>query len=225
MINIDDKTRRLSQATIVIGYKQENKAESIEFEIPDYLKEYGKKICFKTKDGKWHEKHCWKKMLLNGTEKVGVSGDSTNEILAIVYDINNAVDGFGYSNYFLYSSQVELNKMSVYNGGKNLRVNVSKMQFADSESFKAKLKELYEAGTPVIIYYKLAEPILLECTEAQSKVLDEIYSKAHTYKNITNISAESAEVNPIINIKYLKDAEKYIENKIKTALTEINANN
>lgn len=52
MINIDDKTRRLSQATIVVGYKQENKAESIEFEIPEYLKEYGKKICFKTKDGK-----------------------------------------------------------------------------------------------------------------------------------------------------------------------------
>ena len=52
MINIDDKTRRLSQATIVVGYKQENKAETIEFEIPDYLKEYGKKICFKTKDGK-----------------------------------------------------------------------------------------------------------------------------------------------------------------------------
>lgn len=52
MISIDDKTRRLSQATIVVGYKQENKAESIEFEIPGYLKEYGKKICFKTKDGK-----------------------------------------------------------------------------------------------------------------------------------------------------------------------------
>lgn len=52
MINIDDKTRRLSQATIVVGYKQENKAESIEFKIPNYLKEYGKKICFKTKDGK-----------------------------------------------------------------------------------------------------------------------------------------------------------------------------
>lgn len=52
MISIDDKTRRLSQATIVVGYKQENKAESIEFEIPGYLKKYGKKICFKTKDGK-----------------------------------------------------------------------------------------------------------------------------------------------------------------------------
>ena len=52
MINIDDKTRKLSQASIVIGYKQENKAESIEFEIPDYLKDFGKKICFKTKTGK-----------------------------------------------------------------------------------------------------------------------------------------------------------------------------
>lgn len=180
---------------------------------------------FVRQDGKWYEKHCWKKMLLNGTEKVGVSGASTNEILAIVYDINNAVDGFGYSNYFLYSSQVELNKINVYNAGKSLRVNVSKMQFADSEAFTTKLKELYEAGTPVIIYYKLAEPILLECTEAQSKELNEIYNKAHTYKNITNISAESSEVNPTLNIKYLKDTEKYIEDKITTALTEINALN
>ena len=171
-------------------------------------------------DGKWYEKHCWKKMLLNGTEKAGVSGASTNEILAIVYDINNAVDGFGYSNYFLYSSQVELNKMSVYNGGKSLRVNVSKMQFADLESFKAKLKELYEAGTPVIIYYKLAKPELIECTEAKSKVLDEIYNKAHTYKNITNISAESAEVNPIINVKYLKDTETE-HNKLQAQIDEI----
>lgn len=52
MINIDNETRKLSQASIVVGYKQENKAESIEFTIPDYLKEYGKKICFKTRDGK-----------------------------------------------------------------------------------------------------------------------------------------------------------------------------
>ena len=175
---------------------------------------------FIRQDGKWYEKHCWKKMLLNGTEKIGVSGVSTNEILGIVYDINNAVDGFGYSDYFLYSSQIELNKMTVYNGGKSLRVYVSRMQFADLESYKAKLKELYEAGTPVIIYYKLAEPILLECTEAQSKVLDEIYSKAHTYKNITNISAESSEVNPIVSLKYLKDVETE-HNKLQAQIDEI----
>ena len=175
---------------------------------------------FVRQDGKWYEKHFFPTMLLNGTKKAGVSGASTNEILAIVYDINNAVDGFGYSNYFLYSSQVELNKMSVYNGGKSLRINVSKMQFADLESFKAKVKELYEAGTPVIIYYKLAEPILLECTEAQSKVLDEIYNKAHTYKNITNISAESSEVNPIASVKYLKDPETE-HNKLQVQIDEI----
>ena len=175
---------------------------------------------FIRQDGKWYEKHCWKKMLLNGTEKIGVSGVSTNEILGIVYDINNAVDGFGYSDYFLYSSQIELNKMTVYNGGKSLRVYVSRMQFADLESYKAKLKELYEAGTPVIIYYKLAKSELIECTEAQSKVLDEIYSKAHTYKNITNISAESSEVNPIVSLKYLKDVETE-HNKLQAQIDEI----
>lgn len=46
MINIDDKTRRLSKATIVVGYKQENKAENIEFKIPDYLKRIWQKDMF-----------------------------------------------------------------------------------------------------------------------------------------------------------------------------------
>lgn len=207
---------QIKEGTIATNYVQHEEQSY----LVDVQQEMLEGDTFVRQDGKWYEKHCWKKMLLNGTEKVGVSGASTNEILAIVYDINNAVDGFGYSNYFLYSSQVELNKMSVYNGGKNLRVNVSKMQFADSEPFKAKLKELYEAGTPVIIYYKLAEPILLECTKAQSKVLDEIYNKAHTYKNITNILVESAEVNPIINVKYLKDTETE-HNKLQTQIDEI----
>lgn len=61
---------------------------------------------------------------------------------------------------------------------------------------------------------------MLECTEAQSKVLDEIYNKAHTYKNITNISAESSEVNPIINVKYLKEAETE-HNKLQAQIDEI----
>lgn len=72
----------------------------------------------------------------------------------------------------------------------------------------------------VKIYYELAESILLECTEAQNKVLDEIYNKIHTYKNITNILAESAEVNSILNVKYLKDTE--IEhNKLQAQIDEI----
>ena len=215
-VYIDKNDIQLDEATTLTNIVQhEEQSYLVDVQQPMFEGD-----TFVKQDGKWYEKHCWEKMLLNGTEKVGVSGASTNEVLAIVYDINNAVDGFGYSNYFLYSSQVELNKMSVYNDGKSLRVNVSKMQFADLESFKAKLKELYEAGTPVIIYYKLAEPILLECTEAQSKVLDEIYNKAHTYKNITNISVESAEVNPIASVKYLKDAETE-HNKLQAQIDEI----
>ena len=213
---IDKNDIQLDEATTLTNIVQhEEQSYLVDVQQPMFESD-----TFVRQDGKWYEKHFFPTMLLNGTEKAGVSGASTNEILAIVYDINNAVDGFGYSNYFLYSSQVELNKMSVYNGGKSLRINVSKMQFADLESFKAKVKELYEAGTPVIIYYKLAEPILLECTEAQSKVLDEIYNKAHTYKNITNISAESSEVNPIASVKYLKDPETE-HNKLQVQIDEI----
>ena len=72
----------------------------------------------------------------------------------------------------------------------------------------------------VKIYYELAEPTMLECTEAQTEVLNEIYNKAHTYKNITNISAESSEVNPTLNIKYLKDTETE-HNKLQAQIDEI----
>lgn len=43
----------------------------------------------------------------------------------------------------------------------------------------------------------------------------------NTYlQNITNISAESAEVNPTLNIKYLKDAEAE-HNKLQAQIDEI----
>ena len=79
-------------------------------------------------------------------------------------------------------------------------------------------KEIGEFGG--IIKYKSNKSTYLECTEAQSKTLNEIYNKAHTYKNITNISAESTEVNPIVSLKYLKDVE--IEhNKLQAQIDEI----
>lgn len=39
--------RRLNQSSIAIGYIEENKAEQIQFVIPEKYKDYGKKACFK----------------------------------------------------------------------------------------------------------------------------------------------------------------------------------
>lgn len=40
--------RRLNKSSIAIGYIEENKAEQIQFDIPEKYKDYGKKACFKT---------------------------------------------------------------------------------------------------------------------------------------------------------------------------------
>ena len=154
------------------------------------------------------EVHTWGKLVLNGTEKIGISGASTDEILAVVYDINNAIDGFGYSNCFLYSSQAALNKLNVYNNGKNLRVCVDKSKFVDLESFKSKIIELYNEGTPVVVYYKLVTPTRLAFTDEQKAVAKEL-NNARTYKNVTNITTDSK---AILSLDYAKDLETLLNN-------------
>lgn len=70
--------------------------------------------------------------------------------------------------------------------------------------FNAYLKKQYDAGTPVIIYYKLATPIELDFTDEQKAVAKQIKETLHTYKNVTHIYSND-EVSPIFNIKYAKD--------------------
>lgn len=55
MIKIDEE-RMFDKTYIEIGFLSENKAESIEFEIPDYLKEYSKKLCIKPRGGEEYTK-------------------------------------------------------------------------------------------------------------------------------------------------------------------------
>lgn len=55
MIKIDEE-RMFDKTYIEIGFISENKAESIKFEIPDYLKEYSKKLCIKPRGGEEYTK-------------------------------------------------------------------------------------------------------------------------------------------------------------------------
>lgn len=76
-----------------------------------------------------------------------------------------------------------------------------------ADKCKAWLKAQYDAGTPVIVYYKLATPIDLELTAEQKSIRD---TKLYTYKNITNIilSDELAS----IDVKYGRDLDAIINN-------------
>lgn len=194
---------------------------------------------FVKQDAKWCEKHNWKTMSFDGQNMASQAGGT----FADFKENGNVVRVFKVSDLLISSvrddilcDKLPVRKDSMW-GGKDYGIQtyqnqnniVISLPYADVEKnygeeltvdnyTKAYYKYLQD--NELTIYYKLAEPVLLECTEAQSKVLDEIYSKAHTYKNITNISAESAEINPIVNVKYLKDTETE-HNKLQAQIDEI----
>ena len=80
------------------------------------------------------------------------------------------------------------------------------------DEWKQYLKQQYEVGTPVIVYYKLATPIDSELTEEQKTVREQ---KLYTYKNVTNISVSDELAS--VDIEYKKDQDtinKNYENRL-----------
>lgn len=86
----------------------------------------------------------------------------------------------------------------------------------DLEGFKTYLKSKYEAGTPVIIYYKLQTPTRLKFTDEQKAVAKEL-NNARTYKNVTNITTDSK---AILSLDYAKDLETQNQ-KMQNEIDEI----
>lgn len=175
-------------------------------------------------DEKWYEKHNFDVIstLNKSNIKVTKSSTSTDTFFRYLLSLNavNRKEGIGlkiYSTHFINKNSrwARVEGICGWESGTTFCLGTFNAEYDTEEKVTNFLQ-----NTDVKIYYELAEPILLECTEAQSKVLDEIYNTAHTYKNITNISAESAEVNPIINVKYLKDTETE-HNKLQAQIDEI----
>lgn len=175
-------------------------------------------------DEKWYEKHNFDVIstLNKSNIKVTKSSTSTDTFFRYLLSLNavNRKEGIGlkiYSTHFINKNSrwARVEGICGWESGTAFCLGTFNAEYDTEEKVTNFLQ-----NTDVKIYYELAEPILLECTEAQSKVLDEIYNTAHTYKNITNISAESAEVNPIINVKYLKDTETE-HNKLQAQIDEI----
>lgn len=192
-------------------------------------------------DGKWYEKHCVKTeiMLTFPTTNIEVCGTfanfQTNRNIAFAV-VKNDLKITNVRNDIL-CDKLKAKDNSMWGGkeeGIQTYINSNKFMisipFEDIEknfgeeltinNYSQAFRKYINDNGPFKIYYLLEEPELVECTEAQNKVLDEIYSKAHTYKNITNISVESAEVNPIVSLKYLKDVETE-HNKIQAQIDEI----
>lgn len=234
---IDKNDIQLDEATTLTNIVQHEEQSY----LVDVQQEMLKGDTFVRKDGKWYEKHCVKTeiMLTFPTTNIEVCGTFAN------FQINRNIAFAVVKNDLkitnvrndILCDKLKAKDNSMWGGkedGIQTYINSNKFMisipFEDIEknfgeeltinNYSQAFRKYINDNGPFKIYYLLEEPELVECTEAQNKVLDEIYNKAHTYKNITNISAESVEVNPIINVKYLKDAETE-HKKLQTQIDEI----
>lgn len=87
------------------------------------------------------------------------------------------------------------------------KVSLCSQGITTIDALKAYLKARYDANDPVVIYYKLADAIDLELTEAQKAVREQ---KLHTYKNITNINLSDELAS--IDVTYKKDLDTILNN-------------
>ena len=153
------------------------------------------------------------KIVINGSETISKSGATTNEILVAVLNTNGLRDGYGISNYFIYSPQVEKNKFSIYNTGKNIRFCLDINQYQTIDEFKTWL-----STHNIEVYYVLEVPYQVDLG-----VIDIPLS----YNEVTNIFTDS-DLLPQINAKYYRNFTKTVQNlqvnekALKQELIDIN---
>ena len=168
-------------------------------------------------DGKWYEKHNIKKLILDGTESwnwhsdgfgfakaVGISILPNDKVLAI----SNFLLGIQIGSNGTYYKDKDNVIFSWMSG--NLICLKAINKFTDVEMLKAWLAEQYNAGTPVIVYYVLSEPELIECTAEQEEILNSFY----TYKGVTNVSMSGIGKIKIIYKQDQQTINKNYENRL-----------
>lgn len=151
------------------------------------------------------EYHGWKKIELSGEENFKLISNQRFQLNLISVGLPRAVNKYyeinAMSNYFQAKSLANSSKNNtVATNDDALYLRISEDTTLDM--LKTILKEKYEAGNPIVIYYKLAEPIDLELTEEQKAIREQ---KLHTYKNVTNISLSNELAS--IDVTYKKDLE------------------
>lgn len=164
------------------------------------------------------EHHEWGKLTLTGNENIKL-----NTVFANVFNIeipkiniiNQQVCLCNIAKGVVYNTALFTTQDNIIMTASPNKIVYRSTKFSSLSEFKTYLQNQYEKGTPVIVYYKLAEPINLELTEEQKAVREQ---KLYTYKNITNISLSDELAS--IDVEYKKDLETE-HNKLQNEIDEI----
>ena len=177
----------------------------------------------------WKEVHKWKKIILNGQENTWQLYETGTRRfgLDLTKDLPLKETGKyaqGYCTHFEVATTMSINLtmfLQVEIGHFYIGIVDKNSKWADVNALKSELQRLYNAGTPVILYYKLDVPTKLNCTPEQTKVLDEL-DNFQTYKPVTNIATDSIAK---IKLKYIADTKTYIDNKTSNLEQQVNTIN
>ena len=185
------------------------------YKIGDYADRFIKQ------DEKWYEQHNIREYQITGNEnwKLSKSNDEFYKYewangIADKLNVINTILMCSHFSQITVSQSDSLNVEGIANGSyPNYSLMIVSKQLKTLENFKSKLQELYNAGTPVKVYYVLATPELIECTEEQTQVLEQIV-KDGTYKEITHFYTTD-DLKPTIEVKYYKDLETLFNKQVE----------
>lgn len=221
-----------TQVNIVVenedGTEQQTKVVDIQQEMleGDYF--------VKEEDG-WKEVQTWGKYTFTGNESFSFGNTYQDKYrrFSMAYDeslnvkkaswdeigakSNNFI-GIANKYYSTAQNNVWINEQSRF----NISIDIAYLTEDSANGLKAWLAQKHTEGNPVYLWYKLATPTKLTCTEKQIEQLDDLLNTS-TYKNVTHIYSTD-KVSPIIKIKYRKDIETMLnsqKNDYDTRLSNI----
>lgn len=223
-------------ATDYIPHEEQNFTMLVQQEM---LKDDG----FVKIDGTWKEKHTWGKYVITGKEGVSKHTSTTNnsfyiqlssyiDVLPKCPENDSTVAEILCSHFPVDAVNTNVFKDKIGIGLTQLSssrtcalyISVGLDGISTSDEFKAKLAELYEAGNPLTIYYKLETPIYLDCTEAQKAVAKQIRETLHSYKGGTHVYCTD-ETSAKFNVKYTVDPKAYIDAQLNPIIQELTGGN
>lgn len=132
-------------------------------------------------DGVWKEVHLWKKKIFSSDDIFKPSDYEMILYSEVITDYKISTDSICVSNSFTSINNVvsagnlvqENDNIITFNQNHDYyRIYVKTSQYPTYTEFNAKITELYNAGTPLIVYYLTETPTYLDCTEEQIEVLD-----------------------------------------------------
>ena len=188
-------------------------------------------------DGSYFENR-YLRVVMDGTEIITVVSTGTENwyyninfnnnakfLLGVQNSVGNAIFSNMYKNDNIISSSTNKG-ISIYTSAIRIRENTEDT----ADNFKARLKELYDNGTPLEILYKLATPTYTKLTDEQQAQWNKI-KKMHTYEGVTNIyTINENGISPVINMKYVKSPKVVEENlqaqidKLKNSIISMGGN-